>query len=122
MGRLRFRSPYSLIIAMLLVLPSCTAIIRPTGPARLTTDQKTLLEEHVFGGLPSRENIYVRTGYILSFNPKTKTPNWVAYHIKPDYLNTPKRQGRFKTFRDDPDIPSLCSRTSRTLCCHGRGP
>ena len=40
----------------------------------------------------------------LSYNPTTKTPDWVAYHIKPDYRETPKRDGKFKTFRKDPDI------------------
>ena len=104
MGTLKFRSPCALIVGVLLVIPSCTAIISPTDLAPLTTDQKTLLEEHIFGGLPSTEDIHVRIGYVLSFNPKTKTPNRVAYHVKPDYLNTPKREGRFKTFRDDPDI------------------
>lgn len=76
----------------------------PIDLASLTDVQKKLLKEHVFGGLPSKENIYIRIGYVLSFNPKTKTPNWVAYHIKPDYRETPSRRGRFETFRNDPDI------------------
>ena len=86
------------------LIPISQCIANSTDPTSLTLKEKAFLKEHVFGGLPSVENIYVRIGYILSFNPKTKTPNWVAYHVKPDYLNTPKRQGRFKTFRDDPDI------------------
>ena len=40
----------------------------------LTNVQKTLLKEHVYGGLPSQQNIYIRIGYVLCFNPSTKTP------------------------------------------------
>ena len=98
------RSFSALLLAIFLVTPVRGSIANSTDLGCLTADPKTLLEEHVFGGLPSTENIYVRIGYVLSFNPKTKTPNWVAYHVKPDYLKTPKREGRFKTFRDDPDI------------------
>ena len=70
----------------------------------LTDDQSALLEEHVFGGLPSTQEIYVRNGYVLCYNPTTRTPNWVAYHIKPEYRDTPPRKGRFKSFRTDPDV------------------
>ena len=70
----------------------------------ITDSQKALLAEHVFGGLPSQDNIYIRQGYILSYNPQTKTPKWVAYHIKPEYGDTPARKGKFKTFRNDPDM------------------
>jgi len=72
--------------------------------ANLTDQQKALLEEHVFGGLPSQENIYIRNGYVLSYNPATKTPKWVAYHVKPEYRDTPSRKGRFASFLNDPDI------------------
>lgn len=76
----------------------------PVDLNNLTTDQQSLLNEHVYGGLPGTENIYIRQGYVLSYNPITKTPDWVAYHIKPDYRNTPKREGAFSTFKKDPDI------------------
>jgi endonuclease G len=66
--------------------------------------EKELIKEHVYGGLPSSRNIYVRNGYVLCYNPQTRTPNWVAYHIKPDYRNTPQREGVFEKFRDDPNI------------------
>lgn len=70
----------------------------------LSAEEKKLLKEHVYGGLPSNENIYVRKGYVLCYNPQTRTPNWTAYHVIPDYRKTPERKGRFSTFRADPDI------------------
>lgn len=70
----------------------------------LSDEQKASLKEHVFAGLPSEENIKIRNGYVLSYNPQTRTPNWVAYHIVPDYRKTPKRKGKFATFRNDPDL------------------
>jgi endonuclease G len=105
----KIRSFHAALLVVFFLIPISDSLANSTALTCLTPDEKTLLEEHVFGGLPSRDNIYVRTGYILSFNPKAKTPNWVAYHIKPDYLNTPKRQGRFKTFRDDPNIDGEAS-------------
>jgi len=36
--------------------------------------------------------------------PPIPSPKWVAYHAKPEYRKTPTRKGKFKKFRDDPDI------------------
>jgi endonuclease G len=76
----------------------------PVDLSNLTDSQKALLNEHVFGGLPSQEDIYIRNGYVLCYNHLTKTPKWVAYHIKPEYRDTPSRKGKFASFRNDPDI------------------
>ena len=64
--------------------------------------------------MPGTENIYIRKGYILSYNPETRTPDWVAYHIKPDYRKTPKREGRFSSFRNDPDIDNEAKNSEYT--------
>jgi len=87
-----------------LLASTSTGHAEPVDLSNLTDTQKTLLNEHVFGGLPSQENIYIRNGYVLCYNPSTKTPKWVAYHIKPEYRDTPSRKGRFASFRNDPDI------------------
>ena len=66
--------------------------------------QDSLLHEHVYGGLPSDDPVVVRNGYVLSYDPVHRVPAWVAYHIKPDYLKTPKRSGKYASFRRDPDV------------------
>lgn len=88
----------------LLSLNLSTAFADPVDFSNLTTEQLALINEHVYGGVPGTDNVYIRKGYILSYNPTTKTPDWVAYHVKPDYRKTPKRDGKFSTFRKDPDI------------------
>jgi len=80
-----------------------------SGPAvaaldSFTPEEQQLIEEHVYGGLPSSDGVKVRQGYVISFNAETRTPNWVAYHIEPDYRKTPSRKGWAKSFRADPDI------------------
>ena len=72
--------------------------------ATLTPEQKKLLAEHVYKGLPGKDNVHVRQAYVISYNPDTRTPNWVAYHIDKDYRNTPSRKGWASSFRSDPDI------------------
>jgi endonuclease G, mitochondrial len=94
----------SLACWFFILISAESAFADPVNLDELTPGQQALINEHVYGGLPSSANIYVRNGYILSYNPMAKTPDWVAYHIKPDYRNTPKRKGRYKTFRKDPDI------------------
>ncbi|MHC4111607.1 MAG: DNA/RNA non-specific endonuclease, partial [Planctomycetota bacterium] len=90
-----------LILASCLLMPPSVA--QPSGN-NLSDEQKALIEEHVYGGLPSEEHIYVRNAYVLCYNPETRTPNWVAYHVTADYRNTPKRKGKFSSFRVDPEI------------------
>lgn len=68
-----------------------------------------LLKEHMYGELPVAtaqipSQILVRNAYILSYNSDRRVANWVAYHVKPDYLNTPPRDGPFDDFRGDPDL------------------
>ena len=85
----------------------CTARGESSGEApgsTLTPKQQELLKEHVFGGVPETGTLIIRNGYVLSFDGPRRVPKWVAYHIEPEYLDTPKRKGRFSTFRADPDL------------------
>ncbi len=76
----------------------------PANLSALTPTQTALIQEHAYGGLPSTENIYIRNGYVLSYNPTARTPHWVAYHVEPEYRDTLPRKGKFSRFRGDPDI------------------
>ena len=105
--RIRFQKFMQLVY--LLCIAAGIGLASPCVHAQVDLDNLTpreseLLKEHVYGGLPSRDNIYIRQAYILSFRPETRTPSWVAYHIVPDYRNTPSRKGRFKSFRADPEV------------------
>ena len=72
--------------------------------ASFTTSERALIEEHVFGGLPALRNVAVRQGYVRAYLPEGRVPLWVAYHITPEYLDTPTRSGRLSSFRRDPDV------------------
>jgi endonuclease G len=72
--------------------------------ASFTTTERELIDEHVFGGLPSLQNVDVRQGYVRGYLPEARVPLWVAYHVTPEYLDTPSREGRFSRFRRDPDV------------------
>jgi endonuclease G len=71
----------------------------------LSEAESRLVSEHVYGGLPSEDRIYVRQAYVMAYDASRRVPKWVAYHIKPDYRNTPPRKGRFSSFRKDADVP-----------------
>lgn len=74
-----------------------------------TATERELIEEHVFGGLPSLDNLHVRQGYVTSYLPGARVPRWVAYHVVPEYRQTPPRKNRFETYRTDPDIDNPVS-------------
>jgi endonuclease G len=61
---------------------------------------------HAYGGIPSNGPYIERQCYIIQFDQQNKTPRWVAYHVKPSYLDTPPRKGQWGKFRNDPDIPN----------------
>ncbi|MBA7514987.1 hypothetical protein ES705_07955 [subsurface metagenome] len=70
----------------------------------LTSEEKILYDEHMYGGQPDNNKVLVRTAYVNSYNQEYRIPNYCVYHIVPDYLNTPDRESRFKRFRTDPDL------------------
>lgn len=52
----------------------------------------------------SNEIILKRKGYTASYNPITKLPNWVAWHLTAAHADgDTKRKGN--TFHEDPDVP-----------------
>jgi len=70
----------------------------------LSEKDKKLWDEHLKFGKPNAEDILIRNAYVLHYNAPYRIPNWVAYHIKPDYLKTPRRTSKFASFRKDPDV------------------
>lgn len=100
------RRPAGIIAQALLVL----CVLRGGDAAAqdcppLDDDQQAaLLEEHLFGGPPSDGKILIRRGYVTEYDFDFRVPRWVAWRVIPEYLNAPKRTGRWARFRTDPDI------------------
>jgi len=72
--------------------------------SELSDRDKELYNEHLKFGQPNTEDLLIRNAYVLHYNTQYRIPNWVAYHIKPDYLNTPDRKGKFDDFKADQDV------------------
>lgn len=64
-----------------------------------------LISEHIYGGAPTSDPVLVRRGYVTSYDSVHRVPRWTAWHVVPDYLDTPSRRSRWKRFRVDPDTP-----------------
>ena len=62
-------------------------------------------------GLPSEENVRVRSDYASSLNFRTRVPNWVAEHLTraPDAKGVDRKYSRF---RAEDDIPEMWRATN----------
>ncbi len=73
-------------------------------PFNYEKENQALYNEHIKYSQPDNDSLLIRIPYVLSYNTVYRIPNWVAYHIIPDYLNTPKRKGKFKSLRTKNDV------------------
>lgn len=90
------------ILAVLLIA-SGQAVANDCPP--LTSAQKAALtKEHLFGGAPSAGKLLVRRGYVTQYDEALRVPRWAAWRVDPDFLRTPEREGKWKSFRPDPEI------------------
>ncbi len=91
--------------------------------SELINGQDSIYNEHVLGGSPDSIElpVYIRQGYVMQYNNAYRIPNWVAYHVIPDYLNTPKREKKYKRFRTDPDIDNPVKKDNYTGSGYARG-
>ena len=78
-------------IVTLLLLTSCGSNKSVTGKYEIPVGNGTMSEVYL-----------ERMGYTVSFNPKTKIPNWVAWELNPSKLI--ERESRSDKFVPDPDI------------------
>ena len=84
------------------------------------SDQK-LYDEHIYKGQPDQAEIFVRQGYVMKYNFTYRIPEWVAYHVVPEYLKTPKREKKYKRFRKDNDIQNAVVNSDYTGSGYSRG-
>ena len=90
------------ILALLVLRPDTAGAV--ICPALSEEDKSALVAEHLFGGAPSSGAILIRRGYVTEYDAARRVPRWAAWHAAPDYLDTPEREGRWKSFRTDPDV------------------
>jgi len=95
----------TLQIAMLglILTGSATTLAPPSCQAFNETEQERI-DEHCPWGLPSTQDLLIRTGYITSYDEDRRIPLWSAYHLEPEYRKTPQRKNRFSTFRKDREV------------------
>lgn len=71
----------------------------------LSEAKKTrLVDQHVFGGPPSRGALLVRRAYVTSYDAPHRVPRWTAWEATPAFRETPARTGRWATFRIDDEV------------------
>lgn len=90
------------LISLILLL----VIYDPAAAQNYSSYNQQFVDEHLYEGFPGYDNIYIRQAYILSYNHNHRIPNWVAYHVLPDYLETVPRYDIFNFFRVDRNIPN----------------
>ncbi len=83
-------------ITTLLILLATVTIAHADHPEKSS--------HHAYGGIPGRGAFLERQAYIIQFDSQRKTPRWVAYHVKPENLATPKREGGWAKYKNDPDV------------------
>jgi endonuclease G len=72
----------------------------------ISDEQKgELISFHLYGGPLSPGKLYIRRGYVLSYNETYRVPSWAAWRAQPGFRNTPLRKGKWSTFRKDTDVP-----------------
>lgn len=109
--------PLSLILIVLVLFVS---LFYSCGFAsQQNTSQTTIQKETLIGNSDSlsqeeiellrpteidNEIILTRKSYIVSYNPKTKIPNWVAWHLTADHCEG-NVERKSSSFREDKDVP-----------------
>lgn len=95
---------FKILLILLITFPFIQLALSQDWYSELSQKEKDLYNEHLKFGQPNNEELLIRNAYVLHYNTQYRIPNWVAYHIKPDYRKTPTREGKFKTFKTDKDV------------------
>ncbi len=83
-------------------LASALAPSDATSGTESTDNSDALLRQSVPDSVP--QLLLRRTGYVTSYNPETRLPNWVAWHLTADHLDGPYARNGLK-FAEDTDVP-----------------
>ncbi len=78
-------------------------------------------KEHMYQWTTDTTDTFIRQGYVVKYNFEYKIPTWAAYHLKEDYLRTPKRKGKYSSFKRDPDVNDGVVTSNYTGSGYSRG-
>ena len=70
-------------------------------------------DEHMFGGRPDtahQSQLFERRAFVVAYDEKKKVPAWAAWYAISEYRDTPKREGKWSTFRSDPTAKTASSK------------
>ncbi|KAI9908136.1 hypothetical protein PsorP6_004536 [Peronosclerospora sorghi] len=74
---------------------------------RFPTDHKPILKHEALRyGIPSNSNVFVRSGYVVSFDYRTRNPAWVLEYVTKNSLRVEEETDRANsTFAVDKNVP-----------------
>ncbi len=76
-----------------------------TCPVLIDTQKQSLIDQHTNGfTIPDTSDLIVHRGYVYTFNKTLNVPTDVYWRAEPSFRDTPKRTGKWKRFRVDPDL------------------
>ncbi|WP_109830096.1 DNA/RNA non-specific endonuclease [Reichenbachiella versicolor] len=87
----------------------------------LSAQERKYYDEHIYMGQPDDSKVFVKNAFVFRYNHEQRIPVWSAYHVVPDYLNTPSRKKKYKKFRKDPEIPNAVVTSDYTGSGYARG-
>lgn len=77
-----------------------------TCPTLSAGEKATLISEHLKTLKPSDDEIIVHRGHVFVYDYDHNVPKWTAWHVTQAYTDTPEREGRWYSMRQDRSIPS----------------
>lgn len=81
--------------------PSETSVPAPSSKEESSAPVVSVLAETVS---PKEEIMLKKAAYTTSYNPLTKQPNWVGWHLTADHVTGPYKRNGIK-FHEDEDVP-----------------
>ncbi len=94
------------IVGVCVAFTSLVASAQAQADCKITSAsaKSKLIKEHVLGGVPSENKLLVRRGYVTDYDVKHRIPIWTAWRVEADFLESPVRKGKWKTFRTDTEV------------------
>jgi DNA/RNA endonuclease G (NUC1) len=92
------------LVILAVFVGAAESLAAPECPAIPVAQQRVLKKQHL-GPFNPPGYAVIHRGYAYSFDPEHLVPKWVAWRVTPEYLDTPKREGKWKEFRPEPYLP-----------------
>ena len=69
------------------------------------SDRTMLLGRHLVHGELSKGSVLVRRAYVTEYDAARRLPRWAAWYAAGEFRPPPKRDGIWKNFHPDPQVP-----------------